>query len=397
MTLTLWCLISTAQGAVLDEATAVRLGLARPAVDSLVSGQIDAARGEARSAGAWDNPEFEFERESSGNVTENSYRLSQNLAISGRRSLREQAGQRRVKAAALDGDAYRRELAADIRRAFFTVLRADELARAVQRWAERLTAVDETIRRREAAGEASRYDRQRILQERLAIPVTAAETRAQRDSAWQRLAALIGPQEAARFSGAEGRLLPTLPGPLEEMLATLEDRSELKALAERAQASSAEQRAAERSNIPDVKLGIGVKTVEERSADDTRLLLSTSIPLPIFNRAQGEIMRAGASARVAQAQYDIALDRARGEVAAAWHRVRALHQAASDYRRDAREPSEQLTRVAEAAYRAGETGILEIVDAYRIAFEVQRRALDLEMEVRLGRIELDRLTGGDRP
>jgi cobalt-zinc-cadmium efflux system outer membrane protein len=84
-------------------------------------------------------------------------------------------------------------------------------------------------------------------------------------------------------------------------------------------------------------------------------------------------------------------------VAAAWHRVRALHRAASEYRRDAQEPTEQLTRVAEAAYRAGETGILELVDAYRTAFEVQRRTLDLEMEVRLGRIELDRMVGSDSP
>jgi cobalt-zinc-cadmium efflux system outer membrane protein len=387
--------------ATLDEATAVQLGLARPAVGSLVGGQIDAARGEARAAGAWRNPEFEYERESSnlsgGEVVENSYRLSQVFGISGTRSLREQAAQRRVNAAALEGDSYRRELAAEIRRVFFLVLRGDGLDLAARRWSERLTTIDETIRRREAAGEASRYDRQRILQERLAVPAIAAEARAQRDSAWQRLSVMIGRDEAARFSGVEGRLLPALPAPLEEVLAKLEDRPELKALAERAQASSVEVRAAERSNIPDVKLGIGLKTVEERSNDDTRLLLSTSIPLPIINRAQGEILRAGANARVARAQYDIALDRARGDVAAAWHRVRALHRAASEYRRDAQEPTEQLTRVAEAAYRAGETGILELVDAYRTAFEVQRRTLDLEMEVRLGRIELDRMVGSDSP
>jgi len=390
-----------AWGAPLDESTAIRLGLARPAVDSLVGGQIDAARGEARSAGAWDNPAFEYERESSnlsgGDVVENTYRLSQVLGISGSRSLREQAAQRRVKAAALDGDTYRRELAAEIRRLFFMVLRGDGLDLAARRWSERLTAVEETIRRREAAGESSRYDRQRMLQERLAVPAIAAESRAQRDSAWQRLSALIGRDEAARFSGVEGRLLPALPAPLEDVLSKLEDRPELRALAERAQASSVELRAAERSNIPDVKVGLGLKTVEERSVDDTRLLLSTSIPLPLINRGQGEILRAGANARVARAQYDLTLDRARGDVAAAWHRVRALHQAASDYRRDAQDPTEQLTRVAEAAYRSGETGILELVDAYRTAFEVHRRTLELEMEVRLGRIELDRLVGGDGP
>lgn len=391
------CAADVAYGAALDEATAVRLGLARPAVDSLVGGQVDVARGEAWSVGAWSNPEFDYEREAGGGAIENSYRLSQSMSISGAKALREQAAQRRVKAATLDGDAYRRELVAEIRRHFFTIIRADELGRAVQRWSERVSAVDETIRRREAGGESSRYDRQRILQERLLIPVAAAEARAQRDAAWHRLAALIGREEAARFASTEGRLLPPLPAPLDELLAKLQDRPELRALSERAHASSADLRAAERSNIPDVKVGVGLKTVEERSTEDNRLLLSTSIPLPILNRSQGEILRAGASARVAQAQYEIALERSRGDVAAAWHRVRTLHRAALDYRRDTQEPSEQLTRVTEAAYKSGETGILELVDAYRTTFEVQRRTLDLELEVRLGRVDLERLVGGEEP
>ena len=56
-------------------------------------------------------------------------------------------------------------------------------------------------------------------------------------------------------------------------------------------------------------------------------------------------------------------------------------------------PSADLLRIAEAAYRAGESNILELLDAYKGAMEAEITALDLEWKARDACIELDQLTG----
>ena len=50
-------------------------------------------------------------------------------------------------------------------------------------------------------------------------------------------------------------------------------------------------------------------------------------------------------------------------------------------------------RIAEVAYRAGESTVLELLDAYKGALDAETTALDLEWKAREVRIELDQLTG----
>jgi cobalt-zinc-cadmium efflux system outer membrane protein len=63
------------------------------------------------------------------------------------------------------------------------------------------------------------------------------------------------------------------------------------------------------------------------------------------------------------------------------------------YRSEAVAPSADLLRIAESAYRAGESTVLELLDAYKGALEAELTALDLEWKARDARIELDQLTG----
>ena len=67
--------------------------------------------------------------------------------------------------------------------------------------------------------------------------------------------------------------------------------------------------------------------------------------------------------------------------------------AAERYRRDAVAPSADLVRIAETAYRTGESTVLELLDAYKGALEAETMALDLEWKAREASIELDQLTG----
>ena len=65
-------------------------------------------------------------------------------------------------------------------------------------------------------------------------------------------------------------------------------------------------------------------------------------------------------------------------------------------------PPEGLTMdsdhsIADAAYRGGELGILELLDAFRGAVDDELQGLELALLARRARIELERAAGGGFP
>jgi len=76
-----------------------------------------------------------------------------------------------------------------------------------------------------------------------------------------------------------------------------------------------------------------------------------------------------------------------------WRQAAELRQVAASFRRESLGSSRDLTHIAEAAYRAGEGNILDLLDAYRAELNAETTALDLELRARLARIELDVLSG----
>lgn len=139
--------------------------------------------------------------------------------------------------------------------------------------------------------------------------------------------------------------------------------------------------------------GIGGKRVDDGITRETGTLFSVSVPLPIFDRQQAGDRRTAAQAMAARAELGLARQSAEGELTGLHRQLAQLIVAAERYRQDAVAPSADLVRIAEAAYRAGESTVLELLDAYKGALEAETTALDLEWKAREARIELDQLTG----
>jgi cobalt-zinc-cadmium efflux system outer membrane protein len=192
----------------------------------------------------------------------------------------------------------------------------------------------------------------------------------------------------------EGTLLPPVPpAPLESQLAALTARPDLRGLEQRVAAAELEQKAAIRWWFPEIALGAGIKQIAQGPFDDLVPLVSTAIALPVLDRQQPERSRADAQAQLARSQRNLLLARAAGDVRGLWQQANRLSNAARRFREKTVQLSPELIRIAEAAYRGGETGILELLDAHRSRLEADLQTLDLELSARQAGIELDRLTG----
>ena len=97
---------------------------------------------------------------------------------------------------------------------------------------------------------------------------------------------------------------------------------------------------------------------------------------------------------IARSKYQLAHDTARAELKGLWRQGAQYQRSAAKFRREAVRGARELVEIAESYYRAGEIGILELLDAYRGALNANLTVLDLEFKARNARIKLDHLTGG---
>ena len=384
-----------AQGQVTEE-EAVQRALARPEVRDVIEGEVDLARGDALRAGMWSNPVVSYSREQvyggPAASAENYVELSQAVDISGRRSLRGQAGDRRVEAARERGSATRLGLEADVRVSFYDVVAGEARLAALRDSLVRVERLAEATVQREKAGDASGYDRMRLERERESVAARAAAQEGQLERSRARLEGLLGAKSPVRVAGT---LLPSdAPPSTEALVDKIGSRPDLKSLGEEAGAGDLEARAASRWWLPDLTLSAGYKGVGVAGEQLNGYIAGIAIPLPVFDRNQDEAAHAEGRSRQARGRLTLETDLATAEVRGLRIQASRLADAARRFRSDASATSAKLLVTAEAAYRGGELGVLELVDAQRSALDADLQAIDLESAARRARIDLVLASGG---
>jgi len=390
-------LFPAAASAQLTEEEVVQRALARPEVRDIVDGDVDVARGEAARAGLWPNPVLSYAHEQTSGGPERAKDdlalITQTFDLSGRRGLRSDAAGRRVEATRARGASTRLALEVEVRARFHNQLAAERRVVATAEALQRMDTLSTAVGRRQVAGDASGYDRSRLERERATFAARAAVEGAGLARARARLGGLLGTKDVYAVTG---ELLPSgaLPA-LDGLVSRVTSRPDLRALSEEAEAGSLDARAGGRGWIPELTLSGGYKGWTGPNAQLNGFAVGVAVPFPMFDRGQDEALRGAGRARAARARLVLETDAANAEVRGLHAQAVALAEAARSFRAEALETSRRLIVTADAAYRGGELGILELVDAHRGALDVELQALDLELTARRARLDLELATGGN--
>ena len=340
--------------------------------------EVEASRARLRQAGFRINPELSVDIEnfagtgpfSGVNGIETTVSINQRLDLGGRRSSRVSAAQAALAAQEIRLAIARAELGQSVRTQFATAAAVrdrlelavanNERARELARIANELVAAgrEPPLRALRARANAAQAD----------AALRAAEAA---DSAARRiLASLFGVSELV--GGVAGGLEVVAFQDIEP-LSTLDVQL---AEAERLQAEAElrQQRAAARL---DPSVGIGVRRLQETR--DTALVAGVSVPLPFFDRNQGNVAAAQAEIRSAEARRSAALaeasariNNARTNLTAARARVVALETLAAPQAAEA-------LRLANLSYRAGRLSLLELLDAQEAFAMAQSELIDARL------------------
>lgn len=359
----------------LSEEEAVRRSLASPELATLGAAERDVALARTRAIPRFDNPEASLSRESvsgsAGRETEWHAQVSQSFDLSGRRSSQRHALRLEAEAVGADISRRRQLRTAEVRETYAACAAADDKLSIQRRFATRLRQAERIVSLRARAGDAAGYDLRRLRVEARTAEAQASLAEGELRAECAALAQLTGvavPEPTTRLAS----LIPESPA----KAAAVAARQDIIAREARLAAAGAEVRSAERSRIPDFTVGVGYKRLSNDDGSAAGPTVTVGAKIPLFSNNGAAIAEARARERVREAELALARREVDAAIAAAAARAAAAVEAVREAR-EAADDAARLGTIAEAAYQGGESGIVELVDAYRTARDAQLEIVEL--------------------
>jgi cobalt-zinc-cadmium efflux system outer membrane protein len=373
-----------------------RLSTESPRVQA-VRAAVDVSRAEVVSASRWPNPRVTFNREAVAGVTENMVTVSQPLPLTGRRRFDVAAASARVDATASRADDAVRRLRADVRRAFTDLWMAQTRERELTQSRDRLRELAVVLGRREAAGESAGFDQLRAEREIIDVEADRAAAASERARAQGTLVSFFADiPDADVIEAVRPSLSVVALPPVDQLTAHAQTRSAFVALQRELDATEFAQLAASRRSLPEPEIVAGTKS-SNVAGGDLGSIVSVHVNVPLFDRGRPE--RAAALARASQVRAEadaLRLD-VRSQITAWRTAVVERRRIAAEYRDAVAASVEQIERIAQVSYDAGEQGILELLDAHRTTATARLRQAALDAAVREAEIELEFVSGWEIP
>lgn len=361
--------------------------------------EADAGRAAVRTARAIPNPQLAAAGghqavRVAGNVGGTAYSVAatQPLDFGPVRSTRVSLAEAEQRRAELNVELVRLEVLSAARRAFFEALRQrDELA-LLQ---DNVRLVQDLLRKvalRVEVGEGARLEAIRAEAE-VALAVTAANK-----------AELERARTLAELKNAIG-LLPTVPleidgapDPPRPLFPLDQLRAEVTAkhpalLLSRAEVASAQARLSYESalRLPQASF----LTQVDYPPDTPVYLFGFELPVPLWNLRQGPIAEAQAQLRRAQELARIRELELLARLEASYQRYQIAAQQVRAIESALLREAEQALEATEAAYRLGERGLLDVLDAQRVLRQVRLSLVQAQYERQAALIDLDELRAVD--
>jgi cobalt-zinc-cadmium efflux system outer membrane protein len=357
---------------------AIRLAIARNPSLAAVRNEIEALQGDSVTASQRLNPALSFEEEDLPiranpgpffGTQELTIRFDYEIESGGRRQLRMKSAEQAVEAQKLAYKDEVRRLALEVERAFFRMVLAKsnlETSRSILDQAER---VIELNRVRLKQGDISALDLNRIEVEKLRFQDDVLQADLMLRNSKSSLLALLNAPDQTPEAG-----LPP-QAPLDELFRiAMKNRPDMASALQQQARADTETRLQRAIRSPNMTVGGGYK----RNAMDNSFVFGITLPLQIFNRNQGAIMRADAEQK-RSANLEAALQKQiQLEVQQAYNAAEINRQRVEYIRTQHLKKAEDASKVTLTSYNLGGATLLDYLDAqrtYRDALRIYHQAL----------------------
>lgn len=317
--------------------------------------------------------------------------VNQPIELGGKRAARVAAADRARAAANAGVHATSAATRATVTAAFYTLLAAQEQQKLAAESAMLAQRVADSVAKRVKAGRVSPVEetRARVAEANVRLELERADSALL--IARRQLAATWG-SRLARFDRAEGTLMRLPELPAQKTLALqLQQSPTLEQARQEVARREAVARVETSRRTPDVTLSVGVKRDEEMGLNQA--VIGVSMPLPFFDRNQGNVLQALRHADQARDELVAAEVRLNGELSQAWQQLANARSEAQALRDDILPGAQSAYDAAGKGFAFGKFAFLDVLDAQRTLLEARSRYLRVLLDAHLAAAELTRLIG----
>lgn len=363
------------------------LAAARDGVEATAAGIV--------TARAYPNPEAEllFGQVSGrlpGPVAGNARTLAitQRIDNPWQRDARISAAEAAARGSSADLRSTENRLLADLRIAFYAMLQRQEELQAAREDLELADSIRDKVKVRVDVGEAPRFELIRAEAEWLNAQKAEQSAALRTRQAQVAIRALVAEELPAEFGIAgdwsEPRALPPLESLVERLLQENPELVALNAAADRADQQLRLERA---RRMPEV----AVRAIQDREPELDNNRIGLTVTIPIWDRRAGPVAEATAQLSRSRNSLEHRRFTLSQALESAWRQYDIARNQVTALEGGIVREAESALRVAESAYRFGERGILDLLDARRVFRAVRNDLIVARFDLEAARIEVDRL------
>lgn len=392
------------EGATLPDESAAALTLERAiALAMQANPQLAGARHEVQAiagtvlqAGLRPNPVLDVGQVDTRRATrETTAQLSQTIELGGKRTSRVEAAERGQDAATAELRTRVADVRAAVTTAFNDVLTAQERVRLAQESLIVAGRVTNTVAKRVQAGKVSPVDETRARVAEANVRLDALKVDGELATARKTLTGFWG-NLMPRFERALGKLdeLPDLPN-WNDLVAGLGTAPPISRARIEIERRKALLKLEQSRRTPDVTVAVGMKRSQELGINQA--VFGLSIPLPLFDRNQGNVLEALRRVDKAGDEFAVTQTETHKELAQAYQELDTARQ-------EAKSLSGEILPGAQSAYDAavkgfdfGKFAYFDVLDAQRTMILAKSQYLRALQDARRAAANIDRLAGTTAP
>lgn len=354
--------------------------------------EIDIASGGRQQAGLIPNPVASWDAEDTRRDTRTTtLKLSQTLELGGKRGARIELATRGQDVAALTLEQRRNDLRAEVIDRYYGALRAQERLDLAQRslaLAERGLVV---ANGRVSAGKASPVEATRAQVQLSQIRLELNRAQMGVSDAYRRLAASTGSAAPDFEAVATQNTAPASLPSAAHLLARLEQTAELRLAELQILQNEASVGLEKSQRVPDLDVSIGSQY--DASVRERVNLVGVSMPIPLFNRNQGNVLAATRRADQARDLRNAAELRLRTETRQALDLWQTANTEVRAFNQQILPAAQSAVDSATRGFEMGKFNFLDVLDAQRTLIAARTQYLTATAQATDAWVRIERIYG----
>jgi cobalt-zinc-cadmium efflux system outer membrane protein len=360
--------------------------------------ELNAADARITQARLRPNPEISAQLDNFGiageargtSVLGSSLSLSQVIEMGGKRALRTDVANNDRDLVGIERQAQQLDVLAEVARRFISVVAAQERRVFAQSARELTQRTLDAINARVQAARSPEAERSRARIALTRALVEEQQAQSELRAARSALAALWGSQEPS-FTEARADLFALDPvESFETLVSKLERNPDFVRFASEVRLRDAELRLAQAQARPNITLGVGVGRFNETR--NTGVSVGFSMPLPLFDRNQGNVREAQVRRTQTDSQRRAAFLRARAAVFGLYQELLASRSRLETLRTQALPQAQQALDQTQYGYERGRFSYLELATAQQELLQLRATVIEAAADYHRVLAEIERLT-----